>query len=107
MKRPGEDLSPPARAARAAANLAIVSVRLTNFSALTSHRAFDVLPENVTSQIGFTAPEVRLGGMSIAITTTFLCRLVSSGQEGGEPVFDLRATTELVYRCFAYRMSRS
>ena len=84
-------------AAAVAAHVSIVSVRFTSFSALTSHRAFEKVPERIKPKIGFTEPQIRRVEGSLAFTTTLLCRFAVEDGDPLSPILDIRATAEVVY----------
>lgn len=91
------DASVAAAATAVAASVNIISVRFLNFSALTAVSDTEDLPEKVEPKIGFTEPEHKRKGNVFTVRSTFLCRLQSEHGDPAAPLFDLRATTELVY----------
>lgn len=84
-------------AANVAGSVAVVSIRFVSFSALTGARFPNDLPEKVEPRIGFTEPVHERHENLFSVRSTFLCRLNSEQSENSAPLFDLRATTELIY----------
>lgn len=92
----GHSQSPLSGVARAASALAIVSVRLTSFTATATNRPGEPLPERLRPTIGFTKPELAATDDSLIVSSTFLFRLAPD-DASSRPLLHLRATAELVY----------
>jgi hypothetical protein len=90
--------APLSGAARAAASLEIQRVRFLDLRVSTGYTAFEELPLQITSKIGFTRPRVETKGDQARVVSTFVFRIVPAQEPSAAPPFELRAKTELVYQ---------
>lgn len=86
----------PRPAELVARSIQLATIRFLRLNARTSDTAFSELPTEVDFEAGFTRPSVSQKDRWVAITCEFRFEIAPKDKTL-EPVFQLNATTELVY----------